>query len=153
MQTYDDVVTALGDAVEFHQHRYSRELDHVVTTGIQWLDIGAGDRIHQGWSGVTATELANRASVVIGCDLEPDHLRLNPSLTSAVVANGYRLPFADGSFDLVTANMVLEHLETPIEMFREVARVLRPSGRFVFVTPNVDHPVIRTASILLSRRV
>ena len=47
-----------------------------------------------------------------------------------------RLPFADVSFDLVSANMVLEHLRDPARVFKEVARALAPGGAFVFVTPN-----------------
>src|SRR5439155_7421146 len=46
------------------------------------------------------------------------------------------LPFADRSFDLVTANMVVEHLGDPEQQFREVARVLRPGGSFLLHTPN-----------------
>lgn len=47
-----------------------------------------------------------------------------------------RLPFRDGSFDLVFSRSVFEHLEQPSRTFREVARVLRPGGRVVAVTPN-----------------
>jgi SAM-dependent methyltransferase len=47
------------------------------------------------------------------------------------------LPFPSESFDVVTANMVVEHLEQPIGGFREAARVLRPGGLFLFHTPNV----------------
>jgi ubiquinone/menaquinone biosynthesis C-methylase UbiE len=46
------------------------------------------------------------------------------------------LPFEASSFDLVTANMVVEHLDRPEDQFREVYRVLRPGGRFIFHTPN-----------------
>ena len=49
------------------------------------------------------------------------------------------MPFADGALDLVTANMVVEHLPDPIRQFREVARVLRSGGRFLFHTPNLHN--------------
>lgn len=48
------------------------------------------------------------------------------------------LPFADGSFDLVISNAVIEHLHgIHRQVFQEAYRVLAPDGRFVFTTPNV----------------
>jgi SAM-dependent methyltransferase len=52
-----------------------------------------------------------------------------------------RLPFADGSFDLVVAISVLEHVEDPRQVFAEVARVLRPGGGFYFYTTSAVCPV------------
>src|SRR5205823_10555 len=37
---------------------------------------------------------------------------------------------------------VLEHLEAPDRVFAEVARVTRPGGHFVFLTPNAVNPLI-----------
>jgi SAM-dependent methyltransferase len=59
------------------------------------------------------------------------------------------LPFRDAAFQVVTANMVLEHLADPLPVFSEVHRVLAPGGRFVFVTPNRNHPAIRAFSMLV----
>src|ERR1700686_3087947 len=50
-----------------------------------------------------------------------------------VRGRGEHLPFADGSFDLVVCLWVLEHLERPEVVFREVRRALRPGGHFVFL--------------------
>jgi SAM-dependent methyltransferase len=40
------------------------------------------------------------------------------------------------SVDLVVSRSVLEHLSAPLDVFREIHRVLRPGGRFIFLTPN-----------------
>ena len=48
-----------------------------------------------------------------------------------------RLAFCDASVDLVTARSVMEHVEAPDRAFREVARVLKPGGHFVFLTPQL----------------
>ena len=47
------------------------------------------------------------------------------------------LPFADASLDLVTCNMVVEHLDNPNRAFAEIARCLRPGGAVVINTPNL----------------
>lgn len=60
-----------------------------------------------------------------------------------LLGRGESLPFVDGSFDLVVCLWVLEHLRRPEEVLREVSRVLRPGGHFVFLTPNLKHPLLR----------
>jgi SAM-dependent methyltransferase len=59
---------------------------------------------------------------------------------------GESLPFVSESFDLIVCLWVLEHLREPLATLREVHRVLRPGGHFIFVTPNLNNPVM-----LLSR--
>jgi SAM-dependent methyltransferase len=51
-------------------------------------------------------------------------------------ASGEQLPFSDQAFDIACCRSVLEHVENPGALFKEVHRVLRPGGAFVFVTPN-----------------
>jgi SAM-dependent methyltransferase len=46
------------------------------------------------------------------------------------------LPFADGSFDIVYSENVLEHTEDPVKVLREALRVLRPGGIFFAELPN-----------------
>jgi SAM-dependent methyltransferase len=54
---------------------------------------------------------------------------------------GGAIPFDDGSFDVVFANMVLEHLRDPAAFLAEVRRVLRPGGTFLGHTISGDHYV------------
>ena len=46
------------------------------------------------------------------------------------------LPFADGTFDVVVAGELLEHLRDPRRVVSEVRRLLRPGGTFVASVPN-----------------
>lgn len=56
-----------------------------------------------------------------------------------VEADAGALPFADGSFDLAcSAYGALPFVADPVRVLRDVRRVLRPGGRFVF---SVTHPV------------
>ncbi len=136
--------------VDYHQHRYARTLASVLRPESRWLDLGAGSRIHGGWLSPTPQELAvDQAGWLIGCDVQVEHLRLHPMLDSALVSLGESLPFRSDSFDVVSSNMVLEHLTDPFSVFTEIRRVLKPGGAFVFVTPNRSHPVIWMLALLL----
>jgi len=48
-----------------------------------------------------------------------------------------RIPLPDSSIDVVMARSVMEHIEDPAAVYRELVRVLRPGGRLVFLTPNL----------------
>ena len=49
-----------------------------------------------------------------------------------------RLPYADASFDVIVCLETLEHLPSPRHALGEFARILRPGGRLVVSTPNVQ---------------
>jgi SAM-dependent methyltransferase len=53
------------------------------------------------------------------------------------------LPFADGSFDVIVAVEVMEHVAAPYVVLRDLHRVLAPGGRLVFSTPNVANIISR----------
>lgn len=61
------------------------------------------------------------------------------------VADAYKLPFADSSFDAAHCERLLMHLEDPTAAIREMARVVRPGGVVVAAEPDwtgirIDHP-------------
>ena len=53
------------------------------------------------------------------------------------------ISFASGSFDYVVCFQVIEHIEDDSEFVREVARVLRPGGKFIVSTPNAPMSLTR----------
>jgi SAM-dependent methyltransferase len=78
--------------------------------------------------------------------LDPDPLvRDNDALTTAAILEDRRFPFPDACFDACVSNYVLEHVADPAAHLREVARVLRPGGSYVFRTPNRFHYVALVA--------
>jgi len=53
------------------------------------------------------------------------------------VGTAERTGLRDASFDLVLCTQVLEHVPRPLEALREVRRILKPGGRFLFSVPHV----------------
>jgi SAM-dependent methyltransferase len=101
--------------------------------GAEILEIGSGPSN-------PSSEMLNSIGTVTGLDIDPD-VKSNRWLSKAYVFDGGRMPFADESFDACSSDWVLEHVENPVEHFREVARVLRPGGLYCFRTPNLFHYV------------
>ncbi|MGH9084266.1 MAG: methyltransferase domain-containing protein, partial [Acidimicrobiales bacterium] len=57
---------------------------------------------------------------------------------SFAATDGEALPFPDGSFDVVTCDDVIEHVFDQPKLVEELARVTRPGGRLLLVTPNAS---------------
>ena len=53
------------------------------------------------------------------------------------------IAFESGSFDFVVCFQVIEHIKRDTEFVREVARVLRPGGKFIVSTPNAPMSLTR----------
>ena len=104
------------------------------------LEIGAGAGI------VSQMNFRGLAARVYGVDLDR-RVRMNPYLDEAQVADATELPYPDSEFDVVFADNVLEHLAEPLQVFREVRRMLRPGGCFLFKTPNCWHYVAVAARL------
>ena len=76
----------------------------------------------------------------VGVDVEesPEVNGRTRSDAEFVTFDGHHLPFEDASFDLVYCKQVLEHVERPHELLREVARVLQPGGSFAGSTSKLE---------------
>lgn len=80
-----------------------------------------------------------RPAAVTGLGLNRGELDANPILGERVVHDLNErpsLPFADANFDAAICTVSVEYLTHPMEVFAEVARVLRPGGLFVVVFSN-----------------
>jgi len=122
-------------------NRMLREaVDGYLQTAAVALDLGAGQ------GRVREMDMRGPGRRIVGIDPEESVLS-NPLLDEAHVGSGEKLPFEDGTVDLVVSNNVLEHLADPAATFAEVRRVLKPGGHFVAKTPNRRHYVALLARI------
>jgi SAM-dependent methyltransferase len=99
-----------------------------------WLDAGCGSRLLEADMDLLENWLVGHCKKIVGMDVSVSSHR---NIKELVEGSLYKLPFEDASFDLITCNMVIEHLENPENAFSEVARCLRPNGAFVANTPNL----------------
>ena len=112
-----------------------RMVDLAALRGVERvLDIATG-------GGHTALAFAPHVREVVATDLTPAMLTAAERfITGRGVANvrfeladAEALPFADADFDLVTCRVAAHHFGDIALFIREVARVLRPGGRFILV--------------------
>jgi SAM-dependent methyltransferase len=82
---------------------------------------------------------------------DPDLLSLRehrlPTLPRAQVLADH-LPLRNDSIDLIVCSWVFEHLTDPVTVFRELRRVLVPTGKLIFLTPNSTSLVARLNHLL-----
>jgi MPBQ/MSBQ methyltransferase len=136
----DDVTVAqLAPVDNYHAFRLAGTLALAAATGInaadRVLDVGGG-------IGGPARQLADR----FGChvtvlDLTAEYCAVGETLTrwtkltdrvSFVHASALEMPFDDASFDVVWTQHASMNISDKDGLYREIARVVRPGGRFAF---------------------
>ena len=88
-----------------------------------------------GWDKKEITRPLLRTARIFGVDL--DRGALAGYHSPCVQGTLSTLPIADSSMDAIVCEYVVEHLDDPPSAFGEFARVLRPSGRLLLLTPNL----------------
>ena len=102
------------------------------TSGRRLLDVGSGE-------GFFAERAMRHGFHVTGVDYLAEGVRRSVARIGAsrvTYGSATALPFADNSFDVLTAWDVLEHLPDPARALEEFHRVLRPGGVLAASTPN-----------------
>ena len=101
----------------------------------------AGDVLDLCSSWVSHIDPAPVRLVALG--MNASELAANPAATEWLVQDLNAdpvLPFADASFDAATCCVSVDYLTRPVEVFQEVARVLRPGAPFVVTFSNRCFP-------------
>jgi SAM-dependent methyltransferase len=76
---------------------------------------------------------------LVGLGLNKNELSSNQALTEQCLHDlnkDPRLPFPDGTFDVVLNIVSVDYMTQPFEVFREVGRILKPGGLFLVVFSN-----------------
>jgi SAM-dependent methyltransferase len=126
---------------EHEQQFYTRMLQQYFRPGIHWLDAGCGHSLIAKWlrdADQIEQKFLDEAKIIVGIDIDIPSLAV-PSRILRVAGYLENLAFANETFDLITCNMVVEHLLAPKKVFAEFFRVLRPGGLVIILTPNLYH--------------
>jgi ubiquinone/menaquinone biosynthesis C-methylase UbiE len=124
-------------------HAHQLRLLEDAVRGRDVLEIGCG-------GGELSAHLADLATRVVGVDISDGRIQRARqkhlgSGTEGVLSfepmNAEQLDFPDDSFDAVCGGAILHHLDLE-RALGEVARVLRPQGRAIFLEPLGHNPVI-----------
>jgi len=141
----------------WNQQVYGTLLVHELQArpGPRWLDAGCGHRVLTDGLEALEDRAVAPANFVVGIDVDPSGLLTHRNIQRRVCTSLHAMPFANESFDVVTCNMVAEHLADPRKCMAEITRVLAPGGVVVIHTPNLRHYMVflnHTLGRLLPRR-
>jgi len=98
-------------------------------TNIKILEVGAGH-------GAFTKKLYDHGFSISACDLFPEIFMFD-KVECKKVDLTKKLPYENGSFDVIIAVEVMEHILDHESFFQECKRILRPNGKLIFSTPNI----------------
>ncbi|XP_010526408.1 PREDICTED: uncharacterized protein LOC104803985 [Tarenaya hassleriana] len=102
---------------------YSRVLPTSNTPGVSILDMCS--------SWVSHYPAGYKQERIVGMGMNEEELKRNPVLTEYVVQDlnlNPNLPFDDNTFDVITNVVSVDYLTKPLEVFKEMSRILKPGG-------------------------
>jgi SAM-dependent methyltransferase len=116
-----------------------------LAAGERVLDLGSG----AGTDSLVASQMVGPEGRVTGIDMTPEMLATARTAAAEMGATNVefleseaeRLPFADGSFDVVISNGVIDLIPDKDAVFSELHRVLVPGGRLQIADVTIQNPV------------
>lgn len=115
-------------AGDVHPYQTLRSrLAALTAPGMTIVDAGCG------YTSPTLRELGGKGARLIGVDVVP--LERYPGIET-IQADLARIPLPDASVDLVYSRSVMEHVTDPDAVYAESWRLLKPGGRWIFLTAN-----------------
>jgi SAM-dependent methyltransferase len=128
------------DEVYTNEDRLLSQLADLPLSHRTVLEVGAG-------SGRDSLEIAGRGARVILVDYVMSAFEVIQNQAASagvevlcVCADARQLPFAEGAFDLVFHQGLLEHFRDPLPLLRENYRITRPGGHCLIDVPQRYHP-------------
>ena len=136
-QHYDERAVQFGKSIRachYHSERSFRQRQKAILSffknlrGKKILDVGCGPGLF--------TQPFSPGNFLVGVDLSEAMLRWARSSLKAVRSEAELLPFKKGSFDVVLAVEILQHLSDPEIFIKELASSLRPGGELILSAIN-----------------
>jgi 2-polyprenyl-3-methyl-5-hydroxy-6-metoxy-1,4-benzoquinol methylase len=103
------------------------------------LEIGCG-------TGLFTSELIKSKNNITAIDISPELIslakkRLTAPNVTLLIENAYKTSFDNEKFDFIVGSSVLHHLDVN-DAIKEIYRLLKPGGKFIFSEPNMMNPQI-----------
>lgn len=117
------------------------------------LDVGCGE-------GIFTNYLAKTNNLVSGVDISTRNLSVAKASAhqlgcsvNYVQSDAAKMPFRNSSFDKVFSISTIEHISDDMSTFKEINRVLKPGGVFVFSVPLNSNPVLPCWAVSWSQSI
>ena len=110
---YWKLESIIAPGLKYSQSIYEDVLNENCIDSDIWLDLGCGHHLLPKWRIEHEKELVSKAKVIVGIDYDHLSLTKHQTITNRVRGDISNLPFPDNTFDVITANMVFEHLDNP----------------------------------------
>jgi SAM-dependent methyltransferase len=133
--TYCSIKNKIVPELRFSQSLYEDVLYRLVPGRRVWLDAGCGWKLLPEWRLQEEKDLVNQVRLTIGCDVDVPAIVKHRTIKPRVICDLAALPFKDETIDLITCNMVMEHVANPQSTIQGFARTLRHKGIVVIHTP------------------
>ncbi|MEK9156962.1 MAG: class I SAM-dependent methyltransferase [Patescibacteria group bacterium] len=133
VRTYDPSFRDVGTV-------FLNQVEKAITAESVLVDVGCGRTSY-------GAAVYKKAKKRIGLDVD-EYAKENPIMDEVHIMTGEMFPLPDACADVVTAQWVVEHVAHPDTFLKEVSRVLRPGGTFIFMTTNIKSPIIRLTSFI-----
>lgn len=117
-------------------------LNNLKKNNIQiWLDAGGGHN-----TGLEKEDPQPIKNIkIISCDRDQSSLDKNKFADKKLLCNLEKIPLEDNYADVITLRMVMEHLENPKKVLKELSRILRAEGKLIIYTPNSNNYLVLIA--------
>jgi SAM-dependent methyltransferase len=133
---YQAVKAKIAPSLRFNQSLYEDALHENVPLNGVWLDAGCGWKVLPEWRMESEKSLVDKARMAIGADTDTAAIAKHRTIHNRVICNLSNLPFKPSSLDVISLNMVMEHVESPEPMLKDFALSLKPGGTVIIHTPH-----------------
>lgn len=143
MFTSKDLCARFFESSEHPYRKYENKIASVLCETDTLLDAGCGR------TAPALSKFIGKVKTLVGIDLEDNAEELLG--IRYIKGDIAHIDVQSKSVDIVISRSVLEHVLTPAYIFKEINRILKPSGSFIFLVPNL-YDYVSILSILIPNK-